>query len=70
MMWEQYKRTFVRMQALIAVVSVWVLVSTHALPLATFFFAVMQGGAIGGAMLGVRLKEKVRSGGLLAARRS
>ena len=69
-MWEQYKRTFVRMQALIAVVSYGVLMSTHSSALATFFFATMQLGAIGGAMLGVRLKEKVRRGSLLAARRT
>jgi hypothetical protein len=70
MMWEHYKRTFVRMQAMIAVVSMGVLLSTHALPLATFFFVAMQLGAIVGAMWGVRLKEKVRRGSLLAARRT
>jgi hypothetical protein len=68
MMLEQYKKTFVRMQALIAVVSMGVLVTTHAWPLATLFFATMQLGAIAGAMWGVRLKEKVRRGGLFAAR--
>jgi hypothetical protein len=69
-MFEQYKKTFVRMQSMIAVVSMGVLVSTHALPIATLFFATMQVGAILGAVLGVRLKEKVRSEGAIAARRT
>jgi len=70
MMFEQYKKTFVRMQALIAVVSMGVLLSTHVWPLATLFFATMQLGAIAGAMWGVRLKDKVRRGSMLTARRS
>jgi hypothetical protein len=69
-MLEQYKRTFVRMQVTIAAVSLGVLCLTHVWHLATLFFATMQLGAIAGAMLGVRLKEKVRRGSLLGARRS
>ena len=69
-MWEQYKKTFVRMQVLIAFVSLAVLTWTHLVPLAAFFFAAMQLGAVSGAMWGVRLKEKVRRGAVLSVRRS
>src|SRR5689334_2980833 len=67
-MLEQYKKTFLRMQVLIAVVTIGVLAWTHVWPLAALFFATMQLGAVSGAMWGVRLKEKVRHGSMLSAR--
>jgi hypothetical protein len=66
-MWEQYKKTFVRIQVVIAVVSIGVLARTHVWPLAMLFFVAMQLGAVSGAMWGVRLKVRR---GMLFPRRS
>jgi Amt family ammonium transporter len=53
-MWALYRNTFVRFQVLIAVVTCAVFVVTgYRLPAAAVFFAVMQGGAVLGAMWGV-----------------
>ena len=68
-MWEQYKKTFVRMQVVIVFITLGVLALTHVWTLAAMFFAAMQLGAISGAMWGVRLKDKVRRGAVLSARR-
>ncbi len=68
-MLEQYKKTFLRMQILIAVVSIGVLAWTHVWLLAALFFATMQLGAVSGAMWGVRLQGMVRRG-QLSGRRS
>jgi len=69
-MLEQYKKTFVRMQMVIAFVSIGVLAWTRVWPLAALFFATMQLGALSGAMWGVRLREKVQRGNIVAVRRS
>lgn len=59
-MWSQYKRTLPFVQATILVVTVWIfLTAHHLLLLAALFFAVMQLGAILGAMWAYRLKQKV-----------
>jgi hypothetical protein len=59
-MWVQYQRTFLRIQAIIAIVTCLALVATgFRLSAAVVFFAVMQVGAVCGAMWGVRLKGKL-----------
>lgn len=64
-MWGQYKRTLLLVQATILVVTVWVyLTAHHLLLLAALFFAVMQLGAILGAMWAHRLKQKVGAAAL------
>jgi uncharacterized membrane protein YfcA len=61
-MWEQYRRTFVRMQIAIAMVSLAIyLVFGHLWIQAATFLLVMQIGAIIGAMWGVRLKHMIDS---------
>src|ERR1041384_6147381 len=53
-MWALYRNTFVRFQVLIAVVSCAVFIAAgYRLPAAAVFFAVMQVGAVLGAMWGV-----------------
>ena len=56
-MWEQYTKTFREMQMAIWLVTVAVLVLTRRETVAGAFFVMMQGGAIFGAMWGVRLKR-------------
>ena len=59
-MWAHYQKTFLRIQAVIAMVTLAALLATgFRLPAAAVFFAVMQVGAILGAMWGVRLKGKL-----------
>ena len=59
-MWEQYRKTFVRIQVLIAMVTCAVFFGTgHRLPAAGVFFVVMQIGAVMGAFWGVRLRSKL-----------
>ena len=59
-MWEQYKRTFAKTQATIALVTAGTyLYMGHYLPRALGFFVVMQIAAFAGAAWGVRLKRKV-----------
>jgi hypothetical protein len=59
-MWAQYQKTFLRIQAVIAIVTCLALVATgFRLSAALVFFAVMQVGAVLGAGWGVRLKAKV-----------
>ena len=65
-MLEQYKKTFLRIQIVIAVVTIVVLAWTHVWPLAALFFVTMQLGAVSGAMWGVRLRDRVRRGNMLA----
>ena len=67
-MLEQYKKTFVRMQIVIATVTIGVLAWTHVASLAALFFATMQLGAISGAMWGVRLKGMVQRGSMSSRR--
>ena len=64
MAFEQYKKTFARMQVLIALVTIGVMVfvGVHWTQ-AAMFFLVMQGAAVVGAVWAARIKG-------LAARRS
>jgi uncharacterized membrane protein YphA (DoxX/SURF4 family) len=56
-MWAQYRTTFLRIQAVILVVTCAAFVAAgYRLPAAAVFFTVMQLGAIMGAMWGVRIK--------------
>ena len=56
-MWEQYKKTFVRMQAVILLVAVVILFVSRAWQVAMTFFVVMQVGSAAGAIWGVRLRR-------------
>jgi hypothetical protein len=59
-MWEQYKRTFGKTQAVIAAVSVGTyFYMGHVAARSALFFVVMQMAAFVGAAWGVRLKKKV-----------
>jgi hypothetical protein len=59
-MWEQYRKTFGKTQAVIAVVTAWTYFGLgHWLTRSVVFFAVMQAAAVVGAMWGVRLRDKV-----------
>jgi hypothetical protein len=59
-MWEQYKRTFSKTQALIAVVTMGTYFYLgHMAARSAAFFVVMQIGGVVGAMWGTRLKRKV-----------
>jgi hypothetical protein len=59
-MWEQYKKTFAKTQAVIAIVTLgtYFYVGEMAARSAVFFL-MMQLGAVVGAMWGTRLKRKV-----------
>jgi len=60
-MWTLYRSTFVRIQAVIAMVTFVALVATdYRVPAAAVFFAVMQIGAVLGAMWGMRLRGNLR----------
>ncbi len=62
-MLEQYKRTFIRIQTMILFVSCAVFFAAgHRLPAAAVFFAMMQVGAVAGAMWGARLRRKIAAG--------
>jgi hypothetical protein len=56
-MWQQYSKTFREMQMAICLVTFAVIVLTRRENIAAAFFVMMQGGAIFGAMWGVRLKR-------------
>jgi hypothetical protein len=57
-MLEQYKRTFVRMQLVIAIVTVATYLGMgHMLARSAVFFLMMQVGAVVGAVWAVRLKR-------------
>jgi hypothetical protein len=56
-MWEQYKKTFARMQAVIFIVTVVMLVVSRPWQVAMTFFLVMQVGSAAGAVWGVRLRR-------------
>jgi hypothetical protein len=59
-MWEQYKRTFRKTQAVIATVTVATYYGLgQVASRSAVFFLMMQVGAVLGAMWGVRLKKKV-----------
>jgi hypothetical protein len=60
-MWQQqYRKTFAKTQAVIAVVTAWTYFGLgHWFTRSTVFFVVMQAAAVVGAMWGVRLRSKV-----------
>jgi hypothetical protein len=60
-MWQHYRKTFLRMQLGIWLVSAGVFIGYgYALPPALIFFAVMQVGALLGAMWAARLTGALR----------
>jgi hypothetical protein len=60
-MWAQYRKTFLGTQVVIALVTSAALVATgFRVPAAGVFFAVMQIGAVLGAMWAVRIKGKLQ----------
>jgi hypothetical protein len=60
-MWEHYKKTFGRMQTVIALVTGEVFVGLHQMWFVTAtFFLTMQVGAVVGAMWATRLKRKLQ----------
>jgi type IV secretory pathway VirB2 component (pilin) len=59
-MWEQYKKTFAKTQAVIAIVTLGTYFYVGHMPArSAAFFVIMQLGAAVGAMWGTRLKNKV-----------
>jgi hypothetical protein len=68
-MWEQYKRTFRSMQALMIVVTLVVMSWTRSMTFTATLFAMMQVGAVVGAMWGHQMKQRVRRPDELSARR-
>jgi len=59
-MWEQYKKTLAKTQAVIAVVTIGTYFYMGQVAMrSAVFFLVMQVGAVIGAMWGTRLKRKV-----------
>jgi hypothetical protein len=63
-MWEQYKRTFLRMQLLIVLVSAGMyLFLTRAVAPTLTFFLVLQAAAIAGAHWGAQLRKRFSANG-------
>jgi hypothetical protein len=56
-MWEQYKRTFVRIQTVILLVTIVMLFVSRTWQVGMTFFLVMQVGSAAGAIWGVRLRR-------------
>jgi hypothetical protein len=63
-MWEQYKKTFLGMQVVIALVSVamYLFLTRAFLPTLTFFL-VLQAGAVAGAQWGAQLRKRFKAHG-------
>lgn len=59
MVFEQYKKTFWRMQSAIVVASLMIWAISHSRDLAGLFFVVMEGSSMIGASWATRLKNKV-----------
>ena len=60
-MWKHYRKTFVRMQIVIAIVTgIVFFVAQRQLPPAVLFFVVMQIGAIVGAIWAARLTALIQ----------
>jgi hypothetical protein len=57
-MWDQYKKTFRGMQAMILLVAVCVFLAFHDLAIAAVFFVAMQLASAVGAMWAYRLRRK------------
>lgn len=69
-MWqEQYKRTFVGTQIVLALVTIIVVSRTHFWTVALAFFVIMQIGAVVGAIWAARIKRTFFSGGPSTGRR-
>jgi hypothetical protein len=63
-MWQQYKKTFLRMQTVIALVSVAMyLFHTRAVGPTVTFFLLLQVAAVVGARWGARLRKKFSPNG-------
>jgi hypothetical protein len=56
---EQYRKTFVGMQIMIACVALAVLIQSHRLVAALVFFVVMQIGALLGTLWALSLKNRI-----------
>jgi hypothetical protein len=60
-MWARYKKTFVAIQTMIAIVTCAVYLATGGrIPQAAVFFTAMQVGSVLGAMWGVRLRARAQ----------
>ena len=58
---DQYKKTFLGVQVLIAAVTAWVYLGmTHWWASAAFVFLTMQVGGVAGALWAARLRRKLR----------
>jgi hypothetical protein len=69
-MWEQYKKTALGMQVVIAIVSVAVLILTRQLAAGALFFVAMQLSAVFGAAWATRLHRLQERGRALRLGRS
>jgi len=58
-MWDHYKKTFVGMQIIIALVALTILRLSHLWTVTVTFFAIMQIGSALGAVWGSRLQRKI-----------
>jgi uncharacterized membrane protein YfcA len=59
-MWEQYKRTFLGMQLVIAAIAILVFFASHFWAHAIVFYVIMQLGSLLGATWGARLSRKLK----------
>jgi hypothetical protein len=59
MIFEQYKKTFWRIQSVIVAASLMIWAVSHSRDLAGLFFVVMQASSLIGASWAARLKNKV-----------
>lgn len=57
-MWDQYKKTFLRMQAVILAITVVVALATRNAPMVERFFFIMQIGSVAGVVWGLRLRSR------------
>jgi hypothetical protein len=68
-MWDQYRKTFRSMQALMIVVTIIVMAWTRSTAFTAALFVTMQIGAALGANWGHQIKQKFRRPDELSARR-
>ena len=68
-MWDQYKRTFRSMQALMIVVTLVVMSWTRSTTFTATLYLTMQLGAVLGAMWGHQIRQRHQRPGELSARR-
>jgi hypothetical protein len=69
-MWDQYRKTFWAMQAVIVVVAMAILAWSRLWTLATLFFVTMQASSVVGGLWAHRLAQKTRSCRLPASERT